>query len=374
MKFCFFGGYDPRYQRNAVLRRGLVLNRVEVNECRVQPKLKFWLRYPLLFLNFARSCRRIHSAKRSSQPFFDFLFVPEFCQKDIPLARLLSCLSSSKLIFDPLASRFETKIVDWQRKPLDSLSAWWNFRIDLWSFKMSDLVLADTQAHKKYYCQKYGIDSGKVEVLPLGYDDRLFKPLGGDGSRTVPEPSPFFILFFGSYLPLHGVEVIVEAARIVGQEDPSIRFRFIGSGQTFPRARARVSAYGLTNVEFQDWVPLENLPAQIETASVCLGIFGRTEKARRVVPHKIFQSMGMRKPVITARTPAVEEFFAHGENIFLCDEPLAESLAGAILKLRKDEELRAQIAQNGYELVKEKFSCQAVGWQLMEILKRKFLT
>jgi len=178
------------------------------------------------------------------------------------------------------------------------------------------------------------------------------------------------VLFFGSFLPLHGADIIIEAANIVAGQDPSVRFRLVGSGQTLPEIKAVAS--GLKNVDFSDWLPQDELPRAIEAADICLGIFGRTEKAQRVVPHKIFQSMGMRKPVISARTPAVEEFFAHRKNIYLCDEPLPQALAKAILELKNDAALRDKIAANSHKLVRDNHSPLAVAVRLIEILRTRF--
>jgi len=378
MRFFFFGAYDPDYPRNAVIRRGLELAGADVRECRASAKFKAWMRYPLLLLSWGRSGGARGMARGQSP---DYIFVPEFCQKDIPLAKFLSLFASKKVIFDPLASRYETKIVDWKRKPADSPSAWWNFQIDAMAFKLADLILADTAAHKDYYCRKYGVKPGKVEVLPLGYDDELFKagnvPGGFSGLSAkhppmVPESvaREFHVLFFGSFLPLHGAEVIIEAANIVAGQDPSVRFRLVGSGQTLPGIKAAAS--GLQNVDFLDRLPQDELPRAIEAADVCLGIFGRTEKAGRVVPHKVFQSLGMGKPVITARTPAVEEYFHHREHMILCDEPLPRTLAAAILELKKDPDLRRRIAANGYQRVKASHSPQAVAVRLIEILRKRF--
>ncbi|MGB8952219.1 MAG: glycosyltransferase [Candidatus Aminicenantales bacterium] len=385
MRVCFFGAYDPSYPRHAVIREGLRANGVEVEECRVLRKFKFWIRYPLLTVNAIKIWGKrepINSSEKRGANFESsgsrrtpgFLIVPEFCQKDVPLAKVLSICGSKKLIFDPLASRFETKVLDWRRKPPHSLAAWWNFRIDLWSLRLADLVLADTRAHKDYYCQEFGLDPKQVEVLPLGYDEDLFKPFHENSSRSAESSAslPFTILFYGSFLPLHGVETIIEAARILKDRDSSVRFRMIGSGQTFPGAKAAALAYGLSNVEFQGWLPAERLPLEIGPAQICLGIFGRTRKAGRVVPHKIFQAMGMRKTVVTARTAAGEEFFSHRENIYFCDDPLPESLARAVLELKKDEELRERIAQNGFQLVRREYSSRAIGARLLDILKKRF--
>jgi len=378
MRFVFFGGYHPAYPRSAVFRRGLRLVGAEVRECRAAANFRAWIRYPLLFLSWFRSGGAAGIA--GGQP--SYIFVPEFCQKDMPLAKLLSLLSSKKVIFDPLASRYETKIVDWKRKPADSPSAWWNFKIDAMAFRLADLVLADTAAHKDYYCRKYGVEPGKVEVLPLAYDDELFKPgkapekidgrLSAQHPRTIPAPAAgeFRALFFGSFLPLHGADVIIEAANIVAGQDSAVKFLMVGSGQTLPGIKAAAS--GLKNVGFLAWLPQAELPRAIEAADVCLGIFGPTEKAQRVVPHKIFQSMGMRKPVVSARTPAAEEFFTHRKNIYFCDEPLPRTLAKAILELKNDTALREEIAANAHKLVRDKHSASAAAARLVELVRSRF--
>lgn len=359
MKLCFIGGYNPCYPRNSVLRKGFKRIGLEISEYRSPAGYKFWFRYPLLFFQ-ARSCLWNH----------DFFLVPEFCQKDIPLAKFMAGLASTRVIFDPLASRYETKILDWKRKSPYSWTAWWNFKIDSWAFRLSDLILADTQAHKNYYCQTYGLSERKVEVLPLGYDNDLYKPQIEQHSQS--ETKTFEVLFFGSFLPLHGVETIIEAAKVVGDLDSSVRFRLIGSGQTLTRALALAAEWKLANVRFEGWQPQSVLPLKIGSAQICLGIFGQGEKVKRVIPHKIFQSLACRKAVITLRTPAAEEFFSHKKNIYFCSRPEAYQLAQAIIELKEDSGLREKIAANGYYLVKQNFSPEAVASNLLKILNNRF--
>lgn len=360
MRYCFFGGYSSSYPRNAIIRKGLRMSGAEVLECNPDRRYKFWLRYPFLAAHWARICRR-----------HNFFFIPEFCQKDVPLAKFLSFFSSKKIIFDPLASRFETKIADWRRRPADSPEAWWNYEIDLWAFRLSHLVLADTQAHKDYYCEKYRLPSEKVEVLPVGFDDSFFKPSPARVDKE--QRDRFTVLFYGSFLPLHGVEVIIQAAAITWKEDRSIRFGLIGSGQTLPQAKAEAAKLGLSNVRFEGWTTPGKLVEKIASSDICLGIFGRTEKANRVVPHKIYQSLGMKKAVVTTRTQALEEFFSDREDIFLCPEPRPELLAEAILELKENKVLREGIAERGYQYVKENFTPQALGRRLIEITEKHFI-
>ena len=365
MDVIFFGGYDPAYPRNAVLRRGLELNGVRVSECQVRPGRRFWLRYPALLRRWLRRPK-----SQPSSP--SVLFIPEFAQKDVPLARLFAGLTSRCVVFDPLASRYETKILDWRRKPEGSLSAWWNRLIDRWTFRSSDFLLADTQSHKDYYCREYGIEQNQIAVLAVGFDDRVFsKALADVRTAHRAARAPFTVLFFGSFLPLHGVDDVVEAARLVSKADRTVRFRLIGSGQTLGLVRARVAESGLANVDFEGWLsPVELAERVAQTADLCLGIFGHTGKAERVVPHKVFQAMALGKPVISARTPAIREFFSDRENILLCRKEDPGSLAEAILELKRDPALRERIAQKGRELVWEKYHPAALGAILKGLLEK----
>jgi len=352
MDICFFGAYEFDYPRVAVIRKGLRRCGAGIFECRMPPGRKFWLRYPLLVLRYLR-LRRSHDA----------FFVPQFCHKDVPLVKLLAFLTSRTVIFDPLASRYETKILDRRVKSVDSPSAWWNRMIDMVSLRLPDWILADTEAHKSYYCSEFGVPESKVIVLPVGFDDDLFKP------RSRVENSDFRVLFFGSFLPLHGVDVIIRAAKIVSETDPGIRFELVGSGQTHAEAQALVSELNAENVFFRSWCSLGDFPAMIARADICLGIFGHTEKARRVVPHKVYQAMAMRKPVISARTPALEEIFQHERDLVFCREPLTENLARSVLELRSNPQLRKDIAENGMRTVWDHYAPAALGMRLLDSIK-----
>ncbi|MCK4802382.1 glycosyltransferase [bacterium] len=360
MRVCFFGGYNPGYIRNVIIKKGLIKNGVEVVECHTKSKFKFWLRYPILFFKHLK----FFLIK------YDFIFVPAFRHKDVPLAKLLGLLTNKPVIFDPLVSRYETKVVDQKKVVPYSMQARHNFRIDRFSFKLADIVLADTFAHADYYAREFGIDRSKFRRVPVGVPDELFSLFKTRGEEENKKGNNFLVQFYGSFLPLQGIEHIVRAARIVETKDRAIRFELIGSGQTFPMIKKLAEELGLKNIVLRDWVSFNELPEVVSRAHVCLGIFGNTEKALRVVPNKVFQCLSFKKPVITGRTPAILEYFVDRENIFLCEGADADSLANAIMLLKDNEELRRRIAENGYKLIQENFTSELIGKQVKEILSK----
>ncbi len=362
MELCFFGAYDPFYPRIAILRRGLKLNSKTVFEWRLPLGLKSWARYPLCLLRVV--CSPACLGKRRGA-----LFVPSFGHKDVPLAFLLTRLLARPLIFDPLASRYETKITDWRRKREESWTAWWNRVLDRLAMRMADLTLADTKTHQDYYIQEFGLRREKTAVLPVGFDDSLWHL----ENMVRPKSEKFTVVFFGSFLPLHGAEQIVQAAFLLSAEKPNLRFLLIGSGQTWPRIRSLLEGARPENLLLWGWLPETRLAHIVaKEADLCLGLFGATPKARRVVPHKVFQAMALGKPVLTLDTPAVREFFRHQEEIYLCPSAEPEAIAESILALQQQEELRQKIARQGKALVWEKYSPASLGRVLIELIEKRF--
>jgi glycosyltransferase involved in cell wall biosynthesis len=340
---CFFGGYEEGYPRSDVLRRGLDKHGVAVHECRTSPRRRGALRAAILAWRYIRMRKP-----------FPVIYVPEFRHKDVPLAWALARLTGKRLVFDPLVSRYDTKILDRGDAGEGSVQAWHNRNLDRISLGLPDMVLADTAAHAEYYAREFGVAPPRIRILPVGFDEDLFDPAKASGDPCSKEEG-LRVLFFGNYLPLHGVDVIVKAARLLSG-NPSVRFDLIGRGQTYPDVEEFVSANRLSNVRLLDRVPMDRLPAVISRSDVCIGVVGRTAKAGRVVANKVYQAMAMGKVVITADSPAVREFFADGKDLCLVPAGDPTALAGKIEYLSRHKDERRSIGARAAAAVRPDFT------------------
>jgi glycosyltransferase involved in cell wall biosynthesis len=349
-EIVFFGGYDPDYPRNAIIRKGLERLGVDVRSCRTDGSRRAAFRYPLLLGRFISTCM----GRRSP------LFVPDFRHKDVPLAWMLSRFPRRRLIFDPLVSRYETRVLDRGDAEEGSAQAQHNWNIDRITMRMSDVVLADTDAHAAFYVDEFDVDEKKVSTLYLGYDDTVFNRLPGR------EPDGLFrVLFYGSFLPLHGTDVIVEAARLL---DDGFRFRIVGSGQTMEDFLQRAEGLDGGKIELSGNVPESELPGLISEADVVLGVFGTTPKTGMVIPNKVYQAMACGRPVVTADTAAVREIFIPGKHIVCVPPGDAVLLAGELKRLRDDREFAASVAAEGGSLVRGQFNPEKVAGRLLALL------
>lgn len=349
---CMFGAYDEHYPRNRVLRRGLWEMGIPMSSCRVSRRLKVAARYPALAARYLGMERP-----------FDVVLVPEFRHKDVPLAALLAQLGGKLLVFDPLVSRFDTRVRDRGDARDGSFQAWHNRNIDSWSMSLADLVLADTRAHADYYRREFAPPDAAVRVLPVGYNDAIFT---GGGPERDHGDGVVRVLFYGNYLPLHGADTIVRAAGLL-RDDRRIAFELIGRGQTYGAVERYARSHALDNVTFEPRVPIDELPRRVADAAVCLGIFGATDKALRVVPNKVYQCMGMDRPVVTLRSPATCESLVDGVHAELVPPADEHALAAAIRRLVDDPERRRRMGWEAGRLARAQFRSRRIAERFVEL-------
>src|SRR3989338_8178193 len=123
------------------------------------------------------------------------------------------------------------------------------------------------------------------------------------------------------------------------------------------------------NLFFADGQKQESLRKKGVEADLCLGIFGETNKTKRVIPNKVYECVAMRKPVVTADTPATRELFEEGELMFV---KVADhiSLANAIMTLKNNKELADNIAQKGHQKFFKFATPSVLGKTLLKIIQR----
>ena len=212
----------------------------------------------------------------------------------------------------------------------------------------ANVIIVDTEEHKKYWTSWFLVDKNKIHTVYLGVNDKLLHPIRYTDSQEGKKKNKILVHFHGKYIPLQGVPKIIEAANLC-KENKRIHFRLIGSGQDSYKVEKLVSKFKLTNIEFIGRVPLTRLNEYMAEADIVLGIFGNTSKAERVIPNKVYEGLMAGKAVITMGTPAIKEIFSEDEIYMVKGDP--RSMARAIMKLTENENLRREFAEKGYKRV-----------------------
>ncbi len=350
MRILFLAGRELSYPRNDVLLRAFErLGTVDViGNNQVQSPLIGTAR---IFIPSV-----LHLVRQNP---YDLIFVGFFGHL---LMLPLGILSHTPILFDPFVSVYDTLCFDRRIFRERSLLGRVSFWLDRTACRLATRVLLDTQLHANYFAETFKISANKLSVLPVGCNEDIFSP-------RQTSPSEYTrVIYYSSYQPLHGVDTVAQAAALLASE-PRIRFRFIGDGQEFKRVTRLAETLRLENTVFVLRVSLADLPAEIAAADICLGgHFGNSDKAKRVIPGKIYQILAMARPLVASDSPANRQLLTDGENALLCPPMDPENLASAIMRLHLDRKLRESIARGGRDLYSKHCSESIITGRLEQIV------
>lgn len=273
-----------------------------------------------------------------------------------PLARL----RRMPLVLDMYISLFDTVVADRKLASEGSVIGRVTRLVDRLSLRGASRILADTPEHADLFATLGGIARDRIGVVWVGADDDVLRP------HPEIEPNAKRVLFYGTYIKLHGIDVIVRAAKLL--EDEGVDFHFIGTGQERASIDRLIEELRVSNVRMTDRVPFADLPAEIASAALCCGIFGTSDKAGRVVPNKVFECVAVGRPVVTADTPAMRSVFAESE-IALVPPGDPEALARMVRELLADPDRREAMAAAAHRRYVAEYATDSVSKQLEDELE-----
>ena len=251
-------------------------------------------------------------------------------------------LKRDRLINDFFISNYDTYVFDRKKITNKNPRAWWKYFQDWFNFKFSKYLISDTMAHFKYWETLFGKFTGKYLVLPVLADTSIYYPL----DKNI-ENEKIRILFYGSFIPLHGIDVILNAFSIMEKNNISFEANIIGKGQMYSLMKELYSSLNLTQVSMNGEVINENqLSNMIREHDIVLGIFGESEKAKSVIPNKVYQSTACKKCTVTMKSDVLKEFY-NEEDLITCNNN-PESLANTLIDLINDKTKIEIISQNAY--------------------------
>ncbi len=232
---------------------------------------------------------------------------------------------------DFFISLYDTMVFDRALFKKNSLIAKILKKIDEITIQKADHIIVDTKAHGQYFIEELHANPKKIEILYLNADESIYYPR----EKNKPEnyKDMFIVLYFGSILPLQGVDVVLEAADQLKNDD-KILFEIIGpiGGKYYKPPN--------NNIVYYSWLNQEDLAEHIAYADLCLaGHFNdHIMKAKRTIPGKAYIYKAMRKKMILGDNPANRELFdERKQGIYFVPMGDAEILAQTIKQLKAQE-------------------------------------
>lgn len=295
---------------------------------------------------------------------FDVLMVGYPGQFDIFLAKFFSILRRKPLVWDVFMSIYlvaKERGLHRESPFTVKLIRWFEAR----ALRLPDRLIQDTAQYVTWFESEYKLLPDRFRLVPTGADDRIFTPLPTSSNATT--DNEFIVLYYGTFIPNHGVMKIAEAVyQLSSQTD--IIFEFIGDGPERSKFETYLHDHNLHNTRLFRWMSQEKLLEKIMAAHVCLGAFGDTPQSLMTVQNKIYECMAMGKPIITGKSPATQNNLP-ADTLVLCSRDSSHEIADAILALKGNPEWRKRLSHQAITVFNQSYSIIRLGQTMTEHLE-----
>ena len=223
-------------------------------------------------------------------------------------------------------------------------------------------IVADASVIKRHLVAEHGVDPAKIEVIGSAVDLEKFRPprnrakfrreIGlGDNTPLIGN--------VGMIRPDKGQLVLVEAAPLVLEKRPDVRFVIVGQGTGILKRGINVRN-AIDQARLADRIIMAGYrwdTPNVYAACDMIVIASLRTEASPIVLREAFASG---RPVIATKVGDIPEILRDRENGLLIEPGDTQALANAIMEFITDPNLAAHCAANGLRYATKYFSFNAM--------------
>jgi glycosyltransferase involved in cell wall biosynthesis len=244
------------------------------------------------------------------------------------------------------------------------------------TYRSADRLICVSRAAKELLTDKWGVDPGKITVIPNGVDTQFFRPdcdprparaRYGLGADPV-------VAFVGAFQPWHGLDILIDSFAGVRREAPGARLLLVGDGRIRASLEERISNLDLGNsVTITGLVPQKEIPDILAAADVAVAPYPKLPGEMWFSPLKLYEYMSCGKAIVASRSGQTAEVLRHGENGILVDPGNPADLCRSLASLLANPAERSRLGANARKSAERSHSWELYATRL-EIVYSDILT
>jgi len=187
------------------------------------------------------------------------------------------------------------------------------------SIGFADVVLTVNQACKRIFSGR-SCEPGKIRVVMNSPDERIFTPREGPdgGNNAASRVRPFVIMYHGSIVERHGLDLAVKALEKIKRAIPGAELRIYGQSTPFlEKVMGSAQASEVRDsVRYLGSRKLEQVVEDIRECDVGIIPNRRSIFTEINTPTRIFEYLSQGKPVVAPRVPGILDYFGPEDLVF----------------------------------------------------------
>jgi colanic acid biosynthesis glycosyl transferase WcaI len=226
--------------------------------------------------------------------------------------------------------------------------------LERWSYRKADYVCAVTEGILSELRNRR-VPQSKLLFLPNGVDLDQFAPMAPDHGlrQELGLQDKEIVLYAGTHGYAHGMERIMQAARVLQERRPQCQFVFVGNGSAKSVIIGQAKELGIQNVSFLDPVSPEQVRRLFSIALCGIVSLNDSSISQHTRPVKSLTAMSCGRPVVYIGPGEGGRLVKNANAGFVleCGDPNA--IAEAISQLAADPRLAESLGQNGRKFIEE---------------------
>jgi glycosyltransferase involved in cell wall biosynthesis len=243
---------------------------------------------------------------------------------------------------------------------LISIERWEKAEI-AWTLKMDQILTVIEEAKKRYV--SLGISREKIHVVPNYVDYQEFLSQTEVSSIINKFESTFTLVYTGAFDVHRGLEIAIRSLPDTFPDISGLCLVLVGSGRNSNDLVKLAESLNVSNhISFEGWQKRSNLLSYIISSDICLVPHLKTVHTDNTIPHKLFQYMLLKKPVIVSDCDPLVRIVEDSKCGLIYPSNQPDKLAECISTLYLDQSLREEMGINGYNAVMNKYN-----WEIGQV-------
>lgn len=242
------------------------------------------------------------------------------------------------------------------------------------------MVIATTPPQMDMLIEDYGVPAARVHMIPPGYDDNRFYPVGAASRRVLRERFGFAgptVLALGRLATNKGYDLLADAFSVMVQRVPEARLHIAAGGENMDEHEAKilsdirqqVSSLGLEGrVDFGSYVPDEDLP-DIYRAADLFVLSSRYEPFGMTA----IEAMASGTPTVVTVHGGLYRAISFGRHALFADPFDKEDLGITMMKPFRHKPLRDRLSRMGAHKARSLFTWTGIAQQIVALVEGRAL-
>lgn len=245
-----------------------------------------------------------------------------------------------------------TVVTPWGSDVIEGKRSLWKRPVIRRILQKADMVTCDAY-HMRREVMNFGVPEKRITIINFGIDTQRFSRRQPDQQvqrqyGLCHEPT---VISLRNFEPVYDLETLVNAVPLVLKKVPDVSFVLVGKGSLEGKLRELVKSLGVdAAVKFAGFVPNDQLPDTL----CCMSIYVSTSLSDAGIAASTAEAMACELPVVVTDTGENDQWITDGENGFLVPAGQPDILAGRLIRLLEDAELRDTFGKKGRKTILEK--------------------